>query len=373
MKTNIKQTQSDLAWLRDSCFFHLNKVTEYLSEDKSNEDFSDQLSSAQAIYSIDKYERALRCLNLTERENEDIDFLRDSLCELLDDNNRDFLTRFRRFCDDYFSSNRFQDMIELVRQSVIGTANDSNSFPDSETRDDIADEVCDIVSIKDQVNLLSRERATFLKYVVSFKDSENMRQDWVSYLSTLDKSISDIFEKYRDLWAIFSDDIKLHREMMLVPADEEERWWSLVPEITPATIVKGMRMRSNTVNVITGIVKNNDTEGLFDNWGDQIEKTVGAIMNSDPDNAKRINNIISEMPNAQQFAQYGYAGFSPPQSTHIETFARVTTLLGDVIDDLIRTIEEYETIDDDERNRLLAVAYMVRGYPDKAREILAEE
>jgi hypothetical protein len=79
------------------------------------------------------------------------------------------------------------------------------------------------------------------------------------------------------------------------------------------------------------------------------------------------------MPNAPQFAQYGYAGFSPPQSTHIETFARVTTLLGDVIDDLIRTIEEYETIDDDERNRLLAVAYMVRGYPDKAREILAEE
>jgi hypothetical protein len=373
MKTNIKQTQSDLAWLRDSCFFHLNKVTEYLSEDKSNEDFSDQLSSAQAIYSIDKYERALRCLNLTERENEDIDFLRDSLCELLDDNNRDFLARFRRFCDDYFSSNRFQDMIELVRQSVIGTANDSNSFPDSETRDDIADEVCDIVSIKDQVNLLSRERATFLKYVVSFKDSENMRQDWVSYLSTLDKSISDIFEKYRDLWAIFSDDIKLHREMMLVPADEEERWWSLVPEITPTMIVKGMRMRSNTVNVITDIVKINDTEGLFDNWGDSmIGKTVGSIINHNPGRAREIDNLITELPLAQQFPHYGQAGFISSKLSGKEFLSQVNKILADVIDDLIRIIKDSDEIDDDERNRRLAVAYMVTGKPELARKLLAE-
>ena len=373
MKTNIKQTQSDLAWLRDSCFFHLNKVTEYLSEDKSNEDFSDQLSSAETIYSIDQYERALRCLNLTERENEDIDFLRDSLCELLDDNNRDFLARFRRFCDDYFSSNRFQDMIELVRQSVIGTANDSNSFPDSETRDDIADEVCDIVSIKDQVNLLSRERATFLKYVVSFKDSENMRQDWVSYLSTLDKSISDIFEKYRDLWAIFSDDIKLHREMMLVPADEEERWWSLVPEITPTMIVKGMRMRSNTVNVITDIVKINDTEGLFDNWGDSmIGKTVGSIINHNPGRAREIDNLITELPLAQQFPHYGQAGFISSKLSGKEFLSQVNKILADVIDDLIRIIKDSDEIDDDERNRRLAVAYMVTGKPELARKLLAE-
>jgi hypothetical protein len=51
----------------------------------------------------------------------------------------------------------------------------------------------------------------------------------------------------------------------------------------------------------------------------------------------------------------------------------VSVILCDVIDDLIRSIEEYETIDDAERNRLLAVAYMVRGNPEKAREILAED
>lgn len=373
MKNNIKQIQNDITWMRDSCFFHLNKVTEYLTDDQANEDFSDQLSSAQAIYSIDKYERALRCLNLRQHDSDDVEFLRDNLYELFANSNIDFLGRFRQFCDDYFSPSRYEDMIQYIKQSELSALEDSNSLTDSEAREDLADEVCDIVSIRDQINLLSREHTTFMIYVSSLGDSEKKIHQWVRYLKGLDNSINNIFKKYHDLWAIFSSNIKLYREMMIVPADDDEKWWSIVPEITPITIVKEMRMRTNTVSVLTGVVRCNDNIGLFDKWGDLIEETVGAMMNSDPSNAKRMVNLIAAMPNAPQFKHYGQPGFIPPDSTDTETFARVSSILTDVIDDLIRTIEELEKIDDGERNRRLAVAYMVRGKPDKARRILTEE
>jgi hypothetical protein len=134
-----------------------------------------------------------------------------------------------------------------------------------------------------------------------------------------------------------------------------------------------MRMRSNTVNVITDIVKINDTEGLFDNWGDSmIGKTVGSIINHNPGRAREIDNLITELPLAQQFPHYGQAGFISSKLSGKEFLSQVNKILADVIDDLIRIIKDSDEIDDDERNRRLAVAYMVTGKPELARKLLAE-
>ena len=74
MKPAENKIRDDLTVLRDRCFFYLRKTSEYPSSDIEEHDLSFELASAGTIYSIDKYDRALRCLDLRERENEDIEF-----------------------------------------------------------------------------------------------------------------------------------------------------------------------------------------------------------------------------------------------------------------------------------------------------------
>jgi len=372
VKPAENKIRDDLTVLRDRCFFYLRKVTEYPTSDIEEHDLSFELASAGTIYSIDKYDRALRCLDLREREQKDIEFLRDSLYKLIDDSDKDFLVRFRRFCDDYLSPARFQDMIELVKQKKFDSDSTLNAVTDEETNERISNDVCDIVSIKDQVSLLKRDQSTFMFYIAELDSSKANRQDWLSYLVELDGSINDIFEENRDLWALFSNDIKLLREMMLVPADEEERWWSLVPDITPKAIMEGMRMRSNTVELLSRTARMNDENRLFENWGELIEETVGGMITDHSEYVNEINVIITRTPNAPQFAHWGSSGIVPSGTSEITFMSKLSIMLREVIDDLIELIEEYPDINEDERKKRLAVAYMIKGDPESAREALAE-
>ena len=372
VKPAENKIRDDLTVLRDRCFFYLRKTSEYPTSDIEENDLSFEFASAETIYSIDRFDRALRCLDLRERENEDIEFLRDSLYELIDDSDKDFLVRFRRYCDDYLSPGRFQEMIELVKQNKIDSDRNLSSVTDEETDEMIANDVCEVVSIKDQVSLLKRDQSTFMFYIAELDSSKANRQDWLSYLVELDGSINDIFEENRDLWALFSNDIKLLREMMLVPADEEERWWSLVPDITPKAIMEGMRMRSNTVELLSRTARMNDENRLFENWGELIEETVGGMITDHSEYVNEINVIITRTPNAPQFAHWGSSGIVPSGTSEITFMSKLSIMLREVIDDLIELIEEYPDINEDERKKRLAVAYMIKGDPESAREALAE-
>ena len=373
MKPAENKIRDDLTVLRDRCFFYLRKTSEYPTSDIEENDLSFEFASAETIYSIDRYDRALRCLDLRERENEDIEFLRDGLYELIDDSDKDFLVRFRRYCDDYLSPGRFQEMIELVKQNKIDSDRNFCSVTDEETDERIANDVCEVVSIKDQVSLMKRDQSTFIVYIGKLDSSQAKREEWHSYLAKLNASISDIFNENRDLWAIFSNDIKLLREMMFVPAEEEERWWSLVPEITPKTIMEGMRMRSNTVELLSGTARMNDENRLFENWGELIEETVGGMITDHSEFADQINVIITRTQNAPQFAHWGSSGIVPPGTSDITFMSKLSFMLREVLDDLIDLIEEYPEINDDEKKKRLAVAYMIKGDEESARKKLADD
>jgi hypothetical protein len=376
VKPAENKIRDDLTVLRDRCFFYLRKTSEYPASDIEEHDLSFELASAGTIYSIDKYDRALRCLDLRERENEDIEFLRDSLYELIDDCDKDFLVRFRRFCDDYLSPSRFQDMIELVKQKKFDSDSNLNAVTDEETNEGIANDVCEVVSIKDQVSLLKRDQSTFMVYIgkldSSYIDrSKAERQEWHSYLVELDGSINDIFKESRDLWALFSNDIKLLREMMLVPAEEEEKWWSLVPEITPKTIMEGMRMRLNTEGLLLRIAIANDDEGVLEPWKSGLNQTVAGMIKDHPEYTVRIDNLIAAEPNSRQYAHYGSTGIIPEGASEKKFMSNLHIILKDVIDDLVELIEEYPNIDEGEKIKRLAVAYLIKGDSEKARRILA--
>jgi len=376
VKPAENKIRDDLTLLRDKCFFYLRKTSEYPTSDIEEHDLSFEFASAETIYSIDRYDRALRCLDLRERENEDIEFLRDGLYELIDDSDKDFLVRFRRYCDDYLSPGRFQEMIELVKQNKIDSDRNLSSVTDEETDEMIANDVCEVVSIKDQVSLLKRDQSTFIVYIGKLgssqaNSSQAKREEWHSYLAKLDASISDIFDQNRDLWALFSNDIKLLREMMLVPAEEEERWWSLVPEITPKTIKEGMRMRLNTEGLLSRIAKAYDDEGALESWRIRIDQTVSGMIKDHPDYKVRIDNLIGGEPNFPQYAHYGSFGIAPEEVSESEFAQRLSLILSEIIGDLIKVIEEYPKIEEHERKKRLAVAYMFKGDVETAKEILA--
>ena len=116
----------------------------------------------------------------------------------------------------------------------------------------------------------------------------------------------------------------------------------------------------------------NDENRLFENWGELIEETVGGMITDHSEYANEINVIITRTPNAPQFAHWGSSGIVPSGTSEITFMSKLSIMLREVIDDLIELIEEYPDINEDERKKRLAVAYMIKGDPESAREALAE-
>jgi len=350
----FKNNISVLSSLENNWLEYFSLTTEYFTNHQiSKDDFSFEYLLNKLIYSTNIYYRASKLIEIDSSIQIKPANAVIMTSEILNDIGGSGYNRFKIFCEEYYSKQRFESLLNGI---VENDSWDINTIKDEFSQE----KEISFFLLRDEINLINRSGFVFREFI----DKKNE----INFYTKLEKEFIIVFNNFKDIWTSIYKDIQYYRHYYSLENTDDDKWWFEVksPEMAVENLKKAI-YNLNPSKLCEGAIITNigiETQDLIPDF----IKNIGTNVTSLVQNPKILSLVKSFDYSLAPGKHWG-----PSENKElVNNFTIYIKQRQQIIEDLIKLIKEESEIDTDRKKDIIATAYFLIGKQDDAIEVLNE-